>query len=141
MTTLPDKPSELIMLALEDIAAVERLPDDYVIDMSEYHVPGRGPGGECAVCFAGSVMAMSDGFGLHMDFADTPDRGNDGKYFALNSFRLGRVKEALEYIDIEYDGDFCPVADRYIESSNYDNPCSFRRDMIKLASELASVGL
>lgn len=54
MTQLPDKPSELIRLAVADLERAEASPD-YIIDMGCWHEPI--PNGLCAVCFAGAVIA------------------------------------------------------------------------------------
>lgn len=60
--TLPDKPSELIDLALRDLADVESDPN-YCVEMevqwhaSLYWYQSGRP--KCAVCLAGAVMARS----------------------------------------------------------------------------------
>lgn len=73
---LPDKPSELLQLALNDLEAAEA-SGQYNIDMSYWHSPGPqgrpmrdfpGHSGDnrdvyknslCTVCMAGSVLAMT----------------------------------------------------------------------------------
>lgn len=51
---LPDKASDLLTLALNDLAKVERSPR-YVVNMHIWHAPN----GACSVCFAGAVMAQT----------------------------------------------------------------------------------
>ena len=55
VATLPDKPSELIRLALSDLEKCEG-DSRYEVDMNEWHVPTQ-KGHVCYVCLAGSVMA------------------------------------------------------------------------------------
>ncbi len=91
---LPDLPSDLILVALADLEAVER-SKRYNINVNEWHKPVRFSN-TCAVCFAGSVIAKTlktdptttvDPFSFDGDTAD--------KLSALNSFRQGFIKEGL----------------------------------------------
>lgn len=55
MKRLPNKPSELLKLALSDMELVEQDPR-YKIDMGFWHMPIKN---KCVVCLAGSVMAKT----------------------------------------------------------------------------------
>lgn len=55
MTALPDTPSALLTLALDDLEKAEA-DERYVIDMSRWHEMRHG---SCVVCLAGAVMAFS----------------------------------------------------------------------------------
>lgn len=143
---LPDKPSELITLALEDLIAVERLPD-YTVDMDYWHVPAADMlqddpdyGDTCTVCFAGSVMAMS----CELTRDDHHNRAgftNEiwNKFFALNDFRVGFVKDGLRKLGINYAEHGLPsqIPLKYYE----EDSCQFKRDMIALAVRLEEAGL
>jgi len=53
---LPDKQSDIILIALQDMEWVEK-HKNYRVDMRTYH----SPNGQCKVCFAGGIMARSKG--------------------------------------------------------------------------------
>jgi hypothetical protein len=57
--TLPNKPSELIRVALKDLEEAERDPH-YEVEMCTWHRPSSTTG-VCTVCLAGSVLAKSCG--------------------------------------------------------------------------------
>lgn len=58
MKTLPDKASELIRLAIDDLEKTEK-DDRYKINMTRWHVPDYEDYKVCSVCLAGAVMAQS----------------------------------------------------------------------------------
>lgn len=133
MTTLPDKPSDLIRLALSDLARCERSPK-YEIDMGDWHRPN----GKCLVCLAGSVMAKTLEAPMHKRWwpKDFPDQG--GKLIALDRFRRGDVDIAFEALGFHYS-----AADRltYRSICPYSrDPKQFRKDMFKLARDLEKAG-
>lgn len=133
--TLPDKPSELIRLALADLALCAADPN-YRIDMTDWHSPDNGV---CQVCLAGAVMAKSlnapPAAGLH--WIDFPD--NSHKIESLNDFRMGDVGRALAVLDIDVpdDGDY--VFNRTITPYDKD-PDAFMADMRHLADDLDAAG-
>ena len=103
---LPDKLSELIIVALKDIEAVRNTPG-MEINMSDWHTPViKGNGMICQVCFAGAVMSQS----LHANPASQLDPDDfDGdishKLEALDSLRSGEIDTAVnEFTD--YASDF-----------------------------------
>ena len=56
---LPNKPSELIRLAIKDLSAVEKLKE-YKVDMHTWHeAPNDYNYYKCQVCFGGAVMART----------------------------------------------------------------------------------
>lgn len=137
--TLPDKPSDLIELALADLEKCEADPR-YRIDMNVWHRPN----GHCAVCFAGSVMAQSLGVDPRdcVMFTDEDDVefGDElmAKFHALNEFRGGYVWEGLNELRIvkpaRLDNFF--IVTPYTKSRD-----GFRADMRDLAEHLRSHGL
>lgn len=88
MNTLPDKPSELIKVALADLKKAEQDPR-YKINMGAWHT-GRKYQGEttCKVCFAGAVIAFSLGANLNeMMLPSLFDEVTRYKLFFLNRAR------------------------------------------------------
>lgn len=94
--TLPNKPSKLIEVAIKDLAKVEAEKDKFEIDMNDWYVPhSESPTGKpvCAVCFAGSVIAMSLGKGHRGShgFKGITNKRTEMKLEALNEFRAGNI--------------------------------------------------
>lgn len=137
---LPDKPSELIRLALSDLKKVEA-SSAYGIKMSTWHEPEvTEEGTKCYVCFAGSVMAMS----LEADPGKMIDPSvfvSDIRYklLALNHFRLGDVMLGLWSMRIDssrYKGE------PYIHVCDYrQHPPLFHENMEAVAQALEDSGL
>ena len=104
---LPDKPSELLILAMEDIERVEADPR-YKIDMGSWHEPN----GKCKVCAAGSVMAKtlklpinvnSDYEGCHVETNEQNvdfDSDTERKLAAINSFRCGDMYDGFKKMNL-----------------------------------------
>lgn len=133
MATLPDLPSALIRVALADLAKVEAMPGTYAVDMYTYHQPIGA--NRCAVCLAGSVMAMSLGVSPS-DYPSTRDFAERDKLQALNKFRTGSVEYGCDLIGIEVTKEF----DRPITWYEDDRD-AFRAEMEILASDLEAAGL
>ena len=134
--TLPDKPSELIRVALADLVKVEAMPETYSVSMGVWHHRSRT--GKCFVCLAGSVMAGSLG-------ADASATMNPNHYdpltrrklMALDSLRCGYVNDALEHLGLDQAGmRDVPGASYHAHSAK-----SFHTDMAKLADDLEAAGL
>lgn len=139
--SLPDKPSELIRVALEDLRKTEKDPR-YRINFKYWHSPEIPYGEEtefCEVCLAGAVIAQRGNVSpdirtVSSDFASP----TWGKLQALDDFRLGDVAIGVENLDIPERNGLPP--DR--EICTYDeSPQRFYRDMHKLADDLEAVGL
>lgn len=62
---LPDKPSQILKVALRDLMKVEAMKKTYNINMSIWHSPTDGE--ICNVCHAGAVMACTLGAEPHQD--------------------------------------------------------------------------
>ena len=95
MTKLPDKASELIRLAVNDLIAVEANPT-YRIDMGTWH-SGWSYTQPCLVCFAGAVMANT--CKVHTSsvvYPDNFDRDTSSKLSALDFFRVGDIQGGLK---------------------------------------------
>ena len=150
MSTLPEKPSELIRLALHDMELCEQ-DDRYIIDMDAWHVAFEN---KCYVCLAGSIIAKS----LSADiFRSAVPRDYNteiiAKLLAIEEFRLGYVYNGIRLLVLEQ---FMSKGPDYLfelfDSLNYkyvdrdiikyeENPEKFTRQMHKLADDLERVGL
>lgn len=155
---LPDKPSELIMLALKDLNLV-RGDDRYKIDMICWHVKYRTEE-VCRVCLAGSVMAktlhatIEDDAGIRPEFYETDTKC---KLEALDNFRQGHVVSGLvrmNLLNLAPSSQSEALQRRKIWllddlwrgkldlRDNYNrNPERFFRDMTDMANDLALIGL
>lgn len=97
-TILPDKPSELIRLALADLEKAEE-SRAYSVDMGMWHGYDE-ISGKCTVCLAGAVMAGTLGVELNTtagpgDFWEDK-RGDDcKKLYWLNDIRIGNPNDRL----------------------------------------------
>lgn len=133
---LPNKPSELIRLALKDLKAVEK-SKKYTISMNRaYHEPRDDA--PCIICFAGAIIAKSlkQPVDLQLDPADF-DADTSCKLRALDSFRLGEINEGLDEMGLKLD--FIHYDERRIIP--YENsPKYFKRDMEELAQDLEDTG-
>ncbi len=130
---LPSKPSELILLALKDLRAVEK-SKKYVVEMGEWHTPDYRDG-KCAVCLAGAVMAKTLKVSVHDDMLPYRMGINDDKLRALDYFREGYVQGAFRYLGITVDW-----PDKKIAVYEHDAE-AFHADMQQLAADLKAAGL
>lgn len=94
---LPNKPSALLQLALDDLERCEKDPH-YEIYMGEWHSPGDK---HCLVCMAGAVIAKT----LECDRFNevTPcllDHDNSQKLRAIDAFRSNDPISAFNYLKI-----------------------------------------
>jgi len=148
-TKLPEKLSECLFLALDDLEKCEDDPK-YVIDMSEWHTADDV---QCLVCFAGSVMAKT----CDADWCESLAPSNFGthnaaRFNALNMIRSGDIFGALYYLGIYRPA----MSDEAIlwaceNASNWGgvrqwpsyriNPAGFKAKMRQTATELKELGL
>lgn len=134
VTALPDKPSELIRLALSDLAKVEAMPDVYTVNTSYFHMPSKGT---CMVGIFGAVIAMTLG-ALNRDCFWPKDYKPDvsNKLLAIDSFSCGNVNLGLRDMGIyNFEMPFQKIT-LYVKSKHL-----FRSDMERLASDLEAEGL
>ena len=131
---LPDKPSELIRLALADLALCAADPN-YRIDMGEWHKPEHGV---CQVCLAGAVMAKSLNAPRAVELYSSDFPENRQKITALNDLRTGDVSMAFESLGLDSSNLDLPL-DRVITPYD-DDPGAFMADMRALADDLETEG-
>ncbi len=139
-SVLPDKPSDLIYVALRDLAKCERSPK-YNIDMTDWHYPADD--GVCEVCLAGSVMAKTFKVDRNEDL--TPcgigiAPSDALKLGALNHFRAGEIIYGLREINLHRSKEAENIKDIVVQQY-HDNPTKFKANMRKIARHLKSIGL
>lgn len=148
---LPRRLSEVIRVALRDLASVER-SRAYVVDMSNWHWASASPRAVCHVCLAGAVMART----LGADRSETvgPNiartKWDERRLYALDAARRGELDKALvDEMELDEtqvnrrlrradvgDGLLWHVVPPY----EYD-PRGFKRSMRRMADVLEGVGL
>lgn len=145
MEQLSKIPSEAIEQAIRDLEEVEN-DTRYKVTMVEWHAPR---GGTCHVCMAGAVMAKR--YGIPITTYATPgyvpvqpfDTGTQMRLVGLDMFRAGRIDEGLKSFGV----DKRIIADMahdtaYRKITPYDDsPWEFKRQMMKLASDLRQEGM
>ena len=136
-TTLPEKPSELIRLALKDLATCEASPK-YRIHMDAWHQPSEKDE-KCLVCLAGAIMAQT----LESDPKTDLPPGHFGLRIwlamqALDCFRTGAVGEGLDHLDYRRPLDV--PSDWHIPKYR-DSPEQFKGKLRVLADKLGGHGL
>ena len=128
---LPDKPSELIRLALQDLELCEESPL-YEVDMNVYHEPEDSV---CAVCWAGSVIAQTLKGDIFETLGPRDFPEDEEKLYTLDLLRQGAVGSALDMLEVPWKGR------GFISSVTYEeSPNGFKRDMAYIAEELAHEG-
>ena len=134
MNSLPDKPSQLIRLAIADLEKCEQHPN-YEIDMEKWWLQGKK---KCYVCLAGAVMAQTlpDSY-LHSDPCIVPANypsSISSKLHALNYFRMGLTVLGMSQLGIDYKG-----YDMYVPDYK-DNPELFKEIMLLMAEKFEVMG-
>lgn len=131
---LPDKPSELLTVALDDLEKVEQMPG-YIVDMAHFHWPDVNG---CRVCLAGAVIVNRLGGdpGQHLGPIKFDDRTAEAMY-ALDSLRCGFVGDAFSNLRLSVrDG---AKFDRDVLDYS-DDPAAFKAELRQLAADLKAGG-
>ena len=159
--TLPDKPSELIRVALEDQQRCIEDPD-YEIEHAIWHqqqpvmpynvatMEGE-PRMKCCVCFAGGVMAKTletdPAHAIWLALGDTDadmgwPEGTKRKLLALDRFRTGSVSDGVYTMGLREHVDRLDLHELNGEVPEYaDDPEAFTLAMEDLADNLEHIGL
>ena len=137
---LPGKPSELILLALRDLKAVEK-DSYYTVNMGCYHLPMRDvyPEAEnqCAVCFAGAVMAKTLNANFLAYRMPYHFRAEEPALRALDYVRMGALQDVFFVLGIPLPKDVAPS----VSVTPYRlDPKRFKREMRSIAKQLAARG-
>lgn len=143
---LPKVASKLINLAVDDLEEVER-DDCYRVYMGNWHNVRRVADHSsvdnetyvCAVCFAGAVMAKTLNACSIKNLEPANFKGNKPQLCALDDFREGGVTNGLERLGVSRLKRKV-IPDRPVADYGSDAG-AFKRDMRKLARDLAKVGL
>lgn len=132
--SLPRKPSELLALALKDLAAVER-SRKYQVNMHFWHDPKALDSGKCAVCLAGVVLAKSLGYTPDEDtYPSLQPEKIAHQLIALDYMRNGEIQSATELLGYKK-----APGDREIVPYE-DNPREFKRQMRQLIKDYKEIG-
>lgn len=140
---LPDRPSELLRLALSDLRKCEQDPT-FRIDMGVWLLPagvntleGRYYD-QCSVCLAGSVIAQTLGHPLCLSGGPSDWRLDTArKLFALNYFRIGSIEAAYLWL-VRKKPEGIPF---HVPVCRYDeNKDKFHKDMDELVHLLETHG-
>lgn len=137
---LPDVPSALIRLALDDLEAVER-DDKYAVNLNLWHYPNVETG-ICMVCLAGAVMAKTIGLWPSHDVgprAFVNRKDIEAKLRALDWFRMGSIEGGLTSMGLDVPED-CLKPECIIPEYKA-NPALFKAAMRAMATDLENVGL
>lgn len=145
---LPDKPSALLLLALQDIDAMEKA--GHTIDMGEWVY--KDLDGKCSVCLAGAVMlnrfpevektleTISGSF-VPSDFPGSISL----KLHALDAFRRGSLAYAFEYLNMKLPESLpekiCGAEDGYLPVMSKHNRPGWINHMLDLVGILQAEGL
>ena len=137
-TELPDKLSELILVALADLERCEAMWI-YKIDMMTWHnlEPTKFGGARCHVCFAGVVMAQTKKVPLTHQGILNEDSYEGDKFVALDAIRQGKVADALRFMR-QPQG---LVHERVHVPTYESNPFAFKSHMRWIAEQLDLLGL
>jgi ribosomal protein S27AE len=132
---LPNKMSELIMVAIKDLKKIEK-SKYYAINMGVWHEPN----GKCTVCFAGSVMAKTLGVDRRLyAYPSSFSEETRAKLEALDYLRKGEIQNAHSRM---FKGkSLPPLMNPQVSIDSYrDFPEHFKMQMIQLANQLAQLG-
>jgi hypothetical protein len=141
-TTLPDKPSDLLELALHDLELCEA-DGRYEIRMLLWHAPlDDRPG--CMVCLAGAVLSQTCKAPMNIQIwvpsmangTDIPERIAN-QLTAIDALRTGRVDEAFGLLGLSGCGG--EVFERHTTPYNMD-PQGFKDDLRELIADLRKGG-
>lgn len=139
------KPSEVIFMALDDLAAVEKNKKLFKVDMGTYH-DFREETKKCHVCLAGALLVNRLDFDPKNDdeffFRDIPDAVKD-RLYALDEFRCGHIREGLDLMGVAHPPYL--VEEIYIPPYPTDATLpekrKFKAAMLKMADALEGMGL
>lgn len=139
---LPNKPSELITVALDDLRRCEE-DARYAINMwATWHAPSFQNDGSatdvCYVCMAGAVMAQTLGEDIDTNiFPSSYDTGLQNKLSAIDELRCGNISLALMSLELSPSA----IPDRDIVSYREETVDQFHKQMHAFAQDLKEVGL
>lgn len=129
---LPDKPSELIRVALADMKKAQ--DKGHRIDMDHWSVE---EGKKCAVCLAGALMAETGDAGYRKFDPDDFDVETRKKLYAIDDFRQGMVNSGLVVMGLSHPK---PLIHTREFRDFHLNAVGFAQDMNDLADELEAEG-
>ena len=137
---LPDKPGDLIKVALDNLNKVEKDPMYEVNMRDSWHRPFETDTVQkCSVCFSGEVMAKT--MNLSRKNEIMPNNFHyklERKIRALDSFRKGNVEYGLLCLNFRKPDNMLPIF--RVESYSH-NPRKFKKDMKNMIEFFYGYGL
>jgi hypothetical protein len=136
-------PSDLLLLAIDDLRRAEKSKKKYRVDMDQWHTPNS----HCAVCFGGAVMAFSLDLDPEVDgYPNNFNRITSCRISALNTVRLGDcnsfVKEFYEFeISPKVKNKMMDLESSFPVVDYKEDPLLFKKQMKKIAAHLQKHGL
>lgn len=127
---LPNKPSQLLEVALSDLAKVER-SKKYRVKMNAYHEPC---GKICQVCLAGAVMAKT--LDVDKSLFKRPwsfNTATSKKLHALDALRLGDIGGAFTELGIKTPKG---LRENVFVTEYQTSPRDFKKDLRKIIKSL-----
>lgn len=133
---LPNKLSDLIEVALEDLEKVEK-DKRYTVDMQFWHTPTDNFTG-CSVCLAGAVIAKSLNVPIQeLSSLDKFKISIRRKLVALDQVRDSKVGNAIRIL--KRDSVTVPLEYYSVPSYDEDRP-GFKKALQAIAKELRKLG-
>jgi hypothetical protein len=134
---LPDKPSELIKVAIRDLEAVER-SRVYAVSMGQWHTKFESDN-VCYVCLAGSVMAKTFKIKRNKTCSPASITNDDAqrKLYALNAFRIGDIVGAFNNLNMDVP---MFIAEHVHMPTYSEDKVKFKSELLKLAKVLKAAG-
>lgn len=137
---LPKVPSQLIRIALADLAKVEEDNKHYVVEMRTWHSPISpldSKLGRCAVCLAGAVIAQTCNVSFTTEAIPDDFPRNTRQLQALDALRRANLGSAFSLLGRKIPHDLPLWV--YIPCYSRDKRV-FRKSMRSLAAMLAKHG-
>lgn len=100
MKQLPDKLSDLLLLAKQEAKIILKTPG-YILDMEHWHYDCGD--GQCHVCLAGAIIAKHFPSQPTLTLSPNDIEGGQKKLYAVDAFRGFRFKEAIRLFYFSYE--------------------------------------
>jgi hypothetical protein len=145
---LPDKPSELIRVALQDLELAEKSPNIRVNMFTFFAYNLRQLPGECVMCLAGSVMyfgsselrgSLKESAGEMAYWPNRFDKDTADKLSFLSDFQFGLFSSSFCYLGLDWP-ESLPGSQKEFPQYRYE-PQRYKAELRRLADQLEELGL
>lgn len=138
---LPNKASELLRLAINDLELIEK-DERYSIDMNTWHIYNNEDN-KCAVCLAGSIIAKTLNYNILklFNFSNFSENIHE-KLEALNEFKNGNIIWGLARLNLDYSFMKGELTEPSVDLTKYsENPSLFKQQILDLADIFEAEGV